>query len=181
MIVFRSKKVLLYPNFTIANINIKLRHNVPTSQRSNIEQERGRNLTLGQSTFCRPGGVPIKNCEIALFLHFHVYIWRLLRFLSCFLFAEILPNHATVSELPNLSVSKAYQVLTTNDTNFNQTTVCSHRHHWGIGVLVCTFASLIHARAIPSSSWGSATRWQQAVYSLQWALPQSALQKRRWR
>ena len=85
-------------------------------------------------------------------------------FLWCFLFAEILPNHATVSELPNLSVSKVCQVLSTNVTNFNQTTVCSHRHHWDIGVQGCTFASLIHARAIPSSSWGSAPRWQQAVY-----------------
>ena len=61
----RSKKVLFYPNFTFANINIELRQNVPTSQRSNIEQERSGNLTLGQSTFCRPGGVPIKKCEIA--------------------------------------------------------------------------------------------------------------------
>ena len=67
--------MLFYPNFTFANINIELRHNVPTSQRSSIEQERGRNLTLGQSTFCRPGGVPIKNFEIAIFLHFHVYIY----------------------------------------------------------------------------------------------------------
>ena len=33
--------------FTFADINIELRHNVPTSQRSNIEQKRGRNLTLG--------------------------------------------------------------------------------------------------------------------------------------
>ena len=78
-------------------------------------------------------------------------------FLWCFLFAEILPNHDTVSELPNLSVRKACQVLSTNVTNFNQTTVCSHRHHWGIGALWCIFAYLIHARAIPSSSWGSAS------------------------
>ena len=76
--------------------------------------------------------------------------------LWCFLFAEILPNHATVSELPNLSVSKACQVLSTNVKNFNQTTVCSRRHHCGIGVPGCIFASLIHARAIPSSSWGYA-------------------------
>ena len=151
--------MLFYPNFTFANINIELRHNIPTSERSNIEQERDRNLTLCQSTFCRPGGVPIKKCEIALFLHFHVYIYEdFSDFLWCFLSAEILPNHATVSELPNLSVSKACQVLSTNDTNFKQTTVCSHRHHWGIGVPGCTFASLIHARATPSSSWGSAPR-----------------------
>ena len=71
---FRSKKVLFYVNFTFVDINIELRHNVPTSQRSNNEQERVKNLMLGQSTFCRPGGVPINKCEIALFLHFHVYI-----------------------------------------------------------------------------------------------------------
>ena len=71
---FRSKKVLFYVNVTFVDINIELRHNVPTSQRSNNEQERVKNLKLGQSTFCRPGGVRIKKCEIALFLHFHVYI-----------------------------------------------------------------------------------------------------------
>ena len=71
---FPSKKVLFYVNFAFVDITIELRRNVPTSQRSNIEQEKGRNLTLGQSTFFRPGGVPIKKCEIALFLHFHVYI-----------------------------------------------------------------------------------------------------------
>ena len=34
-------------------------HHLP-SQLSNIEQETGKNLTLGQSKFCRPGGVHIK-------------------------------------------------------------------------------------------------------------------------
>ena len=58
----RSKRVLFYVNFTFVDINIDLRHNVSTSQRSNTEQERVKNLKLGPSTFCRPGGVPIKNC-----------------------------------------------------------------------------------------------------------------------
>ena len=71
---FPFKRVLFYVNFTFVYINIELRHNVSTSQRSNPEQERDKNLKLGQSAFCRPGGVPIKNCEIAIFLHFHVYI-----------------------------------------------------------------------------------------------------------
>ena len=56
----RSKKVLFYLNFTFDDINNKQRHNVATSQRCNIDQERGKILTLGQSTFCRPGGVQIK-------------------------------------------------------------------------------------------------------------------------
>ena len=150
--------VLFYTYFTFAYINIELRHNVPSSQRSNIEQESGRNLTLGQTTFRRPGGVPIKKCEIALFFAFScIYIYEdFSDLLWCFLSAEILPNHATLSGLPNLSASKACQVLSTNVKNFNQTTVCRHRHHWGIGVPGCLFASLIHARANPSSSWGSA-------------------------
>ena len=68
------------------------------------------------------------------YLCIFVYIYEdFSDFLWCFLFAEILQNHATVSELPNLSVSKACQVLSTNVSSFNQTTVCSHRHHWGIG------------------------------------------------
>ena len=83
---FRSKKVLFYVNFTFVDINIELPHYVPTSHRSNNEQERVKNLKLGQSTFCRPGGVPIKNCEIAILLHFHVYILRLLRFCVVFSF-----------------------------------------------------------------------------------------------
>ena len=56
---FRSKRVLFYVNFTFVYINIELRHNVSTSQRSNTEHERAKNLKLGQSTFCRPGCVPI--------------------------------------------------------------------------------------------------------------------------
>ena len=57
---FRSKNELFYLDLTFVDINSAQRHNVATSQRSNIEQERGENLTLGQSTFCRPGGVQIK-------------------------------------------------------------------------------------------------------------------------
>ena len=72
---FRSKRVLFYVNFTFVDINIELRHIVSTSQCSNTEQERVKNLKLDQSTFRRPVGVPIKNCEIAIFLHFHVYIY----------------------------------------------------------------------------------------------------------
>ena len=83
---FWSKKVLFYVNFTFVDINTELRHNDPTSQRSINVQERVKQLKLGQSTFCRPGGVPIKNCEIAIFLHFHVYIWRLLTFCVVFSF-----------------------------------------------------------------------------------------------
>ena len=67
---FRSKNVLFYVNFTFVDINIEQRHNVPTSQRSNNEQEKVKNRRLGPSTFCRPGGVRIKKCEIALFFAF---------------------------------------------------------------------------------------------------------------
>ena len=148
MIVFRSKKVLFYPNFTFANINIELRHNVPTSQRSNIEQERGKNLTLGQSTFCRPGGVPIKKCEIVLFLHFHVYIWRLLRLVVVFSFCGNLtkPCHCVI--IAQFVSQQSVPSILDKRHKFNQTTVCSHRRHWRIGVPGCTFACLIHARAI---------------------------------
>ena len=155
--------MLFYTNFTFANINIELRHNVPTSQRSNIEQERGRNLMLGQSTFCRPGCVPIKNCEIAIFLHFHVYMYLYIYiykktsqiFCDVF-FAKILPNHTTVSELPKRSVNKACQGLSTNVTQFNKTAVCSHGHHRGIFVPGYTFGCSIQVRATPQPSWASA-------------------------
>ena len=73
---FRSKKVLLYLNFTFVDINSEQSHNVATSHRCNIEKEGDKNLKPGQSTFCRKGGVPIKYCEIAIFLHFHVYIYE---------------------------------------------------------------------------------------------------------
>ena len=122
---FGFKMVLLYVNFTIVYINIELRHKVSTSQRCNTEQERVRNLKMGQSTFCRPGGVPIKNCQIAIFLHFHVYIYLYIykktsQIFCVVFFAKILPNHTTVSELPKRSVSKACQVLSTNVTQFQQ-------------------------------------------------------------
>ena len=89
---FRSKRVLFYVNFTFVDINIELRHNVSTSQRSNAQQEGVKNLKLGQSTFCRPGGVPIKNCEIALFfcifmcicIYLYIYMRRLRRFFAMF-------------------------------------------------------------------------------------------------
>ena len=123
---FRSKRLLFCVKFTFVDINTELRHNVSTSQRSNTEQERVKNLKLGQSTFCRPGGVPMKNCEIAIFLHLHVYIYlyiyryirRLPRFFCDVSFAKILPSHTSVSELLKRSVSKACQVLSTNVTQF---------------------------------------------------------------
>ena len=55
-------------------------------------------------------------------------------FCGGFFLAEILTDHATVSELPNSSVSKACQALSINVTNFNKTTICSRRHHLGNGV-----------------------------------------------
>ena len=150
--------------------------NVATSSTKDVEITRWVNR---HSADQRRPNQKVWNCIIFCIF---MYIYEdFSDFLWCFLFAEILPNHATVSELPNLSLSKAFQVLSTNVTNFNQTTVCSHRHHWGIGVPGCTLASLIHARAIPSSSWVSAPPVTTgSVLILQWALPQSALQKRRW-
>ena len=122
---FRSKKVVFYVNFSFVDINIELRHNVPMSQRSSSEQERVENLKLGQSTFCRPGGVPIKNCKIAIFLHRHVciyiyiYIYKKNSQIFCdVFFAKVLPNHTAVTELPKRSVGKACQVLSTNVTQF---------------------------------------------------------------
>ena len=112
------------------------------SQRSNIEQEKGRNLTLSQSTFCRPGGVPIRKCENAFFFIF-MYIYEdFSDLLWCFLFAEILPNHATVPELPNLSVSKACQELSTNVTHFNKNDCLkppSSLGHWCTGAYLRIF------------------------------------------
>ena len=92
--------MLLYVNFTLADINIELRHNVPTSQRSNNDQERAKNLMLGQTTFCRPEASQSKSVKLHNFCILMYKYEDFSNFLLCFLFAEILPNHDTVSELP---------------------------------------------------------------------------------
>ena len=134
MILFQSTKVLFYLNFFFANINIELRHNVPTSQRSNIEQERDRILTLGESIFCRPGGVPIKNCEIAIFLHFHVYIYiyiyiyirRLRRFCVMFSLRKSYQTIPLGQSCPKGQSAKCAKYYQQTSHNFNKTAVCSH-------------------------------------------------------
>ena len=103
------KKVLFYHNCTVVDIISEQSDNATTSQRRDIEQKSGKNLTLGQTTFCRPGGEQIKIVHFAMFLHFYVYIYIYEYFFDfCgFFFAESFQNPATVSELPKWSVSKA--------------------------------------------------------------------------
>ena len=156
MVVFRSKKALFYPNFTFANINTELRHNVPTPQRSNIVQERGRNLTLGQSTFCRPGGVPIKQCEITLFCIF-MYIYEdFTDFCGVFFLRKSYQTIPMCQNSPKGQSAKRAKYYEQTSHNFNKTAVCSHRHRRGIFVQGYTFGCSTQVRATPQPSWASA-------------------------
>ena len=74
-----------------------------------------------------------------------MYIWWLLKFVGFF-----------VESLQKI-FTKRPPVATTVPSG-------TQRHHWGIGIPGYTFESSIQARAIPSSSGGSAPRWLQTVY-----------------
>ena len=164
---FRSKRVLFYVNFTFVDINIELRHNVPSSQRSNNEQERVKNLKLRQSTFCRPGGVPIKHCEIAIYLHFHVYvyiyiyIYIYMKTSQIFVKFSLRKSYQTMplyQNCPKDQSAKRAKYYQQTSHNFNKAAVCSHRHHRGMFVQGYTFGSSIQVRATPQPSSDSAPR-----------------------
>ena len=70
------------------------------------------------------------------------------------------PYHNTVSELCNLSVSKAFQVLSKKTPKCVKTTACSYHcpirdsaPTLEIWCTVNTFGTTIQARAIPPPSW----------------------------
>ena len=56
---------------------------------------------------------------IYIYIYIYIYIHKKTSQIFCnVFFVKILPNHTTMSELPKSSVSKACQVLSTNDTQF---------------------------------------------------------------
>ena len=148
--------MLFYPNFTFANINIEYvttfqRRTVATSSRKEVEISRWVNRrTVDQEAS------QSKSVKLHYFCIF-MYIYEDFSDLcGVFLFAEILPNHATCQNCPicqSAKLSKSYrqtsQIIT---KRLSVATVI-------IGALVylgVSSQSLIHALAIPSSSWGSA-------------------------
>ena len=82
--------MLFYPNFTFANINIELRHNIPTSERSNIEQEKIEISRWVNRHSADQEAFQSKSVKLHYFCIF-MYIYEdFSDFLWCFLFAEIL-------------------------------------------------------------------------------------------
>ena len=120
--------MLFYVNFTFVDINIELRHNVPTSQRSNIEQERVTNPKLGQSTFC---------------------IWRLPSFVAVFSLRKDYRNLPLCQNCTKSQSAKSGKYHQQTVQDFNKSALCRNRcplrhptpslRHWCSGVYIQIF------------------------------------------
>ena len=127
---------------------------------------------------------PNKNCVIAIFLHFDVYLCRLLRYLVVFYLRKAYKSLALCRNCPEWQSAKSGKYNHKTPHNFNKTVVCSHGWplwhpppslgHW----CTCIPSDLLSSPSNSTTFLGLCSLGDYSLWSPQLSSPPSTLQKR---